>query len=232
MPTVIVYGGLGALGASVVSVFKRNAWRVISVGHAANTEADCNITVARTTALSSQSDQVHSQLAPLLSKDQKVDAILCVAGGWQGGNAASAKFVDSVMESLQQSVYSSTVAASIAARHLKSDGLLALTGAVTVEEQAGTPGMVGYGLAKAAVHQMVASLAAPKSGVEGRVVGILPATIDTPANRAAMPKADVSSWTPLGVIAEQLYQWASGQAECENGHLYKFVTAGGATRVE
>ena len=30
---------------------------------------------------------------------------------------------------------------------------------------AGTPGMIGYGMAKAAVHQLVKSLAAKKSGL-------------------------------------------------------------------
>jgi hypothetical protein len=30
---------------------------------------------------------------------------------------------------------------------------------------AGTPGMIGYGMAKAAVHQLVKSLSCPKSGL-------------------------------------------------------------------
>jgi hypothetical protein len=38
-----------------------------------------------------------------------------------------------------------------------------------------------------------------------RVNAILPSTLDTPANRAAMPKADPATWVPLasaaGVVA-------------------------------
>jgi NAD(P)-dependent dehydrogenase (short-subunit alcohol dehydrogenase family) len=34
-----------------------------------------------------------------------------------------------------------------------------------------------------------------------RVNTILPGTIDTPANRAAMPKADTTKWTPPDRIA-------------------------------
>ena len=39
-----------------------------------------------------------------------------------------------------------------------------------------TPGMIGYGLAKAAVHQLTKSLAAPKSGLPdgAQVFAILP----------------------------------------------------------
>lgn len=55
--------------------------------------------------------------------------------------------------------------------------------------------MIGYGLAKAAVHQLVQSLAAEKSGMpeESTVVALLPITLDTPMNRKWMPKADHST---------------------------------------
>ena len=68
----------------------------------------------------------------------------------------------------------------------------------------GTPGMIGYGMAKAAVHQLVKSLAADKSGVspDATVLAILPNTLDTPNNRKFMPAADTSKWTPLDVVAK------------------------------
>lgn len=68
----------------------------------------------------------------------------------------------------------------------------------------GTPGMIGYGLAKAAVHQLTKSLAEEKSGLpkDSLVVSILPITLDTPMNRKWMPQADHSTWTPLDFIAE------------------------------
>lgn len=59
-------------------------------------------------------------------------------------------------------------------------------------------------MAKAAVHHLVKSLAAPKSGLPDSAVtlAILPVTLDTPMNRKFMPKADFSSWTPLSYVAE------------------------------
>ncbi|KFQ51415.1 Dihydropteridine reductase, partial [Nestor notabilis] len=61
-------------------------------------------------------------------------------------------------------------------------------------------GMIGYGMAKGAVHQLCQSLAGPNS--VSAAVAILPVTLDTPANRKSMPDADFSSWTPLEFIAE------------------------------
>lgn len=65
-------------------------------------------------------------------------------------------------------------------------------------------GMIGYGLAKAAVHQLTKSLSEKGSGLpEGSTaVAILPVTLDTPMNRKWMPKADFSTWTSLDFIAE------------------------------
>ena len=60
---------------------------------------------------------------------QTLDAIFCVAGGWAGGNAAHADFVKNSELMWKQSVWSSVLASSIAAKHLKEGGLLSLTGA-------------------------------------------------------------------------------------------------------
>lgn len=60
---------------------------------------------------------------------ETLDAIVCVAGGWAGGNAAHADFITNSDMMWKQSVWSSIIASSIAAKHLKEGGLLSLTGA-------------------------------------------------------------------------------------------------------
>lgn len=62
-------------------------------------------------------------------KGSKLDAILCLAGGWAGGNAGSSEFIKNADLMWKQSVWSSMIAAEIAAKHLTNDGLLQLTGA-------------------------------------------------------------------------------------------------------
>ena len=102
----------------------------------------------------------------------------------------------------RQSIWSSLISASIAAQHLKTGGVVTLTGAKAALE--GTPGMIGYGMAKSAVHHLTKSLAGADSGLpeNSLVVAILPITLDTPMNRKWMPKADFTTWTPLEFIAE------------------------------
>jgi len=60
---------------------------------------------------------------------QSLDAVLCVAGGWAGGNAAHADFIKNADLMWKQSVWSSALASAVASKHLKEGGLLTLTGA-------------------------------------------------------------------------------------------------------
>ena len=54
-------------------------------------------------------------------------------------------------------------------------------------------------------------------------------TIDTPANRAAMPQADTSSWTPPSFIAEHACAWSlnAGPQTAANGDALIVRTRGG-----
>ncbi|VDN20993.1 unnamed protein product [Gongylonema pulchrum] len=107
----------------------------------------------------------------------------------------------------KQSVWTSAISARVAALHLKKGGLLQFTGAAPVLK--GTPDMLGYGMAKAAVHHLTRSLATDKSGLpeESTTLAILPTMLDTAQNRKWMPKADTSSWTSLDYVATLLHQW-------------------------
>jgi NAD(P)-dependent dehydrogenase (short-subunit alcohol dehydrogenase family) len=66
------------------------------------------------------------------------------------------------------------------------------------------PGMVAYTASKAAVASITTSLAAEV--VEERILvnAIVPSIIDTPANRASMPKADHGKWPKAQELAEAI----------------------------
>lgn len=227
---VLIYGGKGALGNACVSYFKSKQWWVGSVDLVSNPDADGNVEVKSSDSWVDQSQQVAADVEKLLD-GQPLDALICVAGGWAGGNASNKDFIVNSDMMWKQSVWSSTIAANLAAKHLKQGGFLSLTGAKAALE--GTPGMIGYGLAKAAVHQLVGSLSDNKGGLpDGAVVvAILPVTLDTPMNRKFMPKADHSSWTPLTFVAELLYKWSNKEDRPRSGSLMQLVTANGETQL-
>jgi dihydropteridine reductase len=108
----------------------------------------------------------------------------------------------------------SALAASVVAAHtLSDDGLLLLTGAKAA--LGATPGMIGYGVSKAATHHLLASLAVDGQLSTGsKAIAVLPVTLDTANNRAAMPKADFSSWTPLDELANKICAFPVVMVSC------------------
>jgi len=227
---VLVYGGRGALGSVCVQHFQKNNWWVGSIDLVENPEANANFVLDVNDDLPSQESKLLAQTKTLL-EDSKVDAVICVAGGWAGGNAASEDFVKNTDLMVKQSVWSSVLAARLAASHLAEGGLLTLTGAKAALDP--TPGMIGYGLAKAAVHQLTKTLADKASGLPTNscVLAILPVTLDTPMNRKWMPKADHSTWTPLEFVAQLFFDWTAGDRPA-SGSLVQLITKESKTSLE
>lgn len=78
-------------------------------------------------------------------------------------------------------------------------------------------GAAGYIAAKAALTAFAQAVAVEyrRDGIRCNVV--VPSTIDTPANRAAMPKADVSRWVAPEEIAELIAYLLSAGASATSG---------------
>ncbi|XP_043400548.1 dihydropteridine reductase isoform X3 [Chelonia mydas] len=223
---VLVYGGRGALGAKCVQYFRAKHWVttgragwalgaiavwlgwVASIDLAENEEANANVVVKMTDSFTEQADQVTADVGKLLG-EQKVDAILCVAGGWAGGSAKAKSLYKNSDLMWKQSVWTSTISSHLATKHLKEGGLLTLTGAKAA--LAGTPDKLSSVIATQFLCQGV--------------------TLDTPVNRKSMPDADFSSWTPLEFLAETFYDWIIGKNRPSSGSLIQVVTTGGKTEL-
>lgn len=190
--------------------------------------------------------ELYSGVQQILNSNPAVhglDAIVCANGGWHGDpppvrplsfdddddpEQALSMRAQHVQESaviLQHMINVNlhpVLAASLCAQHCCVPGALVVVMGATAA-LGPTPGMMGYGVSKAATHHIIQTMGALSTqGLSGKtnaasgihksvaaptVVGILPTTLDTPGNRAAMPAADVSSWTRLPDIAQQVGVW-------------------------
>ena len=103
---VLVYGGRGALGSEIVTKFKQSGWWVANIDITANTTADENIVVEGDT-WQGQEENVATSVKTVLG-DDKLDAVICVAGGWAGGSPASRDFVKN-----SEAMWRSTVQAQL-----------------------------------------------------------------------------------------------------------------------
>ena len=80
-------------------------------------------------------------------------------------------------------------------------------------------GMAPYAASKAGVHALTQSLAEELKGDGVTVNAVLPSILDTPTNRADMPKADPSAWVAPGDLAAVMLFLASEAARAVTGAL-------------
>lgn len=225
----LVFGANGALGKAVMQRFAAAGVNTYGIDLAASDAATMGNTIIQPgMTIPAMQSAVVADVAKL---NMKFDAIVNVAGGWAGGDVASADTAAAAQLMFEQSVYSSFVAAYLAAHYTLPKGLLVLPGAAAaLPDSDPKTFMVGYDVAKTAVHRLIRTIAADDKALPegGCVVGVLPTTIDTPGNRAAMP-GDFSAWTPTAEFADDILQWSMGEARPKSGSLVVYTTTAGKT---
>ena len=83
----------------------------------------------------------------------------------------------------------------------------------------GNGGQTNYAASKAGVHALTESLAEELKADGVTVNAVLPSIIDTPTNRADMPKADFASWVSPSELAAVILFLASEEASAITGVL-------------
>ncbi len=106
-----------------------------------------------------------------------------------------------------------------AAASLRQSGGGALVGIGSVAGLKAGAEVAAYAASKAGVMRLTESLAEELRGARIRVNAVLPTTIDTPQNRAAMPDADRSRWVTPTEVAEAMAFLLSDAASGVTGQL-------------
>ncbi|HEY0423411.1 MAG TPA: SDR family NAD(P)-dependent oxidoreductase [Rhodopila sp.] len=102
---------------------------------------------------------------------------------------------------------------------IREGGGGALVGIGSAAGLRGSAQMAAYSATKSAVMRLTESLADELRADRIRVNAVLPTTIDTPQNRAAMPGADTSLWVQPSEVAEAMTFLLSDAASGVSGAL-------------
>nr|AGU68202.1 6,7-dihydropteridine reductase [Strigomonas galati] len=223
--TALLIGSSGGLGKSVLQAFSKNKWRVLCADLHKSDGASQFFLIDKKDSISTTQDK----LLEFVGSNQ-IDSVVNVAGGWAGGDISQPSTTCDVEVMFHQSVFSSAMAAHIYSRKGAPSSLLVLTGAAAATQP--TPSMIAYGMAKSSVHFLCQSVAQDPSvqANKGRVLCLLPTTLDTEGNRQAMPDASRAEWTPLGEVADKIIAWSNNESCPPSGSLVRIATKDGATR--
>lgn len=214
---VIVTGGTGALGRSVVEVFLAAGDRV-TVPWIIKAEAETMASHERLTLLEADVSEGAGAEAVVQSAGE-VDVLVNGVGGFAGG----APVHETELE-LWDRLYRMNLRTAVSMSRAVLPGLLARqSGAiVSIASKAAEEcpsGISAYSATKAGIVALTRSLGNELRGSGVRANAVVPTTIDTKANREGMPDADFSTWTPTAEIARVILWLASEEAKSVNGGL-------------
>ena len=150
---------------------------------------------------------------------ERVDVLVNGAGGFAGG----APVHETALE-VWESMYRINVLTAVAMCRAVLPRMLERGQGhiVNVASRAATDrpaGLAAYSAAKAAIGVLTETLQKEVSDSGLRVNAVVPTTIDTPANREAMPDADFSSWTAPDRIATVIHWLVSDAASAVRAAL-------------
>jgi NAD(P)-dependent dehydrogenase (short-subunit alcohol dehydrogenase family) len=208
---VLVTGANGGLGSYVTQAFLDAGSTVVGASRKIQ-QSDFNspaFTALR--AEISTAAGAKSMVDTVVTRFGRLDVVAHTVGGFAGGPSI-AETDDAIFQGMFEVNLNATFyvlrAVLPAMRKTRNGRIIAIGSRAALEPGAGVG---AYSASKAAVVSLIRTVALENkdAGITANV--ILPGTMDTPANRKAMPNADISKWVQPSNVAG-LITWLAGDA--------------------
>ncbi|HEY7769801.1 SDR family oxidoreductase [Longimicrobium sp.] len=216
----LVTGGAGNLGLAVTAAFLDAGWRVAVPVHGGPGDGLAELAsrhegrVTWFAADLSAEDGAEQAVARTVDWAGRIDAAVHTMGGYAGGQSIPETPVEVWDRMMSMNLRSSFLLARAAIPRMGEGGALVFVASRAAVS--GRKGHAAYAVSKAALLTLTEAIAEENRGGV-RANAVLPGTIDTPANRAAMPGADYSRWTPPEEIARVVLFLASPESAPVSG---------------
>jgi len=213
----IVTGAYGNLGRAVVARLRADGLRV------AELDRPHLVLDGKQIAEVDLADgaDVRRAFAALLPAGTKLTAVVHTVGTYRAGGSlvdvADTEFLDLFQINVMTTLH--VVQAALSIMLPQRSGRIAVV--ASLDALSGVAGQAAYGASKAAQLRMIESAAADIRGTGVTLNAVLPNTMDTPQNRAAMPNADPASWVKLEEVANVLGFLVSDAASAIHGQALR-----------
>lgn len=204
----IVTGGTGSLGNGVLSVFLSEGAKVLctyverhQLSYSMDLKQEYGDRLMYSKANVTKSRDMNKVVERAVQKFGRVDFLINIVGGF-----AMANIVDTDETLWKKMIDMNLNSAYISSRAVvpqmikQKSGRIINIGARPALK--GAAKMSAYGASKAGVLNLTESMADELKEYNINVNAIIPGTMDTPRNRADMPKADFSKWVKPQEIAK------------------------------
>jgi NAD(P)-dependent dehydrogenase (short-subunit alcohol dehydrogenase family) len=224
---VLITGATGSLGRAVTAAFDQQGARLAVIGsrQASLDKAFPDLSSKHLTLAADLTDAGAAAAAVRQAGQQfgRIDALCAIAGAFRMDGPAHETPPDAweEMRRLNVATFLNVAAAVVPGMIARKSGKIVTVGSMTAMKGAAHIGP--YVTAKNAVMRLTETMAAELRTHGINVNCVLPSTIDTPENRAAMPKADPAKWVAPADLASVVAFLCSDGAKAMHGALVPVV---------
>lgn len=206
MSTILITGANGNLGQAVVNRLLQEKYNIIAVTGKEGGDLPDDPHLFRAEVNLTDEQQSIKFAENIINVHQDLDAAVLLVGGFTMG-----KLVDTRKSDLEKMIDLNFFTAYHLVRPLLKHFLQRPGGGrfILIGSRPGLKAEAGkdffaYSLSKSMIFKLADFINAEGNGKNVSATVIVPSTIDTPANRKAMPGADFSRWVPAGNIADAI----------------------------
>ncbi len=215
---VLITGAKGGLGTDVTRAFLEAGASVVGVSRSIRAEDFPGPNFTAYSADITNPQATHDLVSKVVAKFGRIDALVHVAGGFAAAKVHETD--DETWAKMRDLNLSSAFYISrevIKAMRESGGGRLIAIGSLAAVEP--HPSLGAYAAFKTALTVLYRTIALENQDRNISANVILPGTMDTPANRAAMPSADPSKWVQPEDVAKVALLLAGDQGAQINGAL-------------
>lgn len=221
--TIVITGGLGALGSIVAETAAKRGASVALLDHAEaapkgfTEQLGANALVAGGVDLTSLA-AAERAMASVKAQFGRIDALFNIAGGFQWEAVEEGK-PETWERMFALNLKTALNACKAALPYLLASGAGRIVNVGAQSALHAASGFGPYAASKSAVHRLTETLADELKLKGVTVNAVLPSIIDTALNRRDMPKADFSRWVAPADLAAVILFLASDEAKAVTGAL-------------
>lgn len=223
---VLITGAAGALGQAVVAQFAAEGAQLVLIDRdvAALQAAFPQWGEAQGHSLLSADvtsvEAMHQVAASIARRHPRIDVLVHVAGGFEMGDPTHALGREAWDRMMNLNAWSFVAVTRPFVPAMVAAGAGKIVAVTARGAERGSANMAAYAASKSALQRLVESLSSEVRAAGVNVNSIAPGTLDTPANRGAMPDADSSTWVSTASAAQAVAFLASAGADPVHGrHL-------------
>lgn len=162
-------------------------------------------------------DSVGKVVETALARFGRLDVLVHTAGAWRGGRPVHETDLGEWDFVFGANLRTALVCCRAVVPQMLEQAYGRIITVASRDGLVGSAGYAAYCASKSAVLRLNESLADELKTAGINVNCVLPSTIDTPQNRAAMPDADFSTWVEPAAIADVILFLASDAARAVTG---------------